>query len=81
MQPGAVLFLHYVLSRQLCGQGLRVAQALAGSLAAVQSSVRERLEHLLYSSRHAETAHLALECPRSLLGDAQSCPEEPLAAR
>jgi len=64
----------FVLSKQ----GRRVERVHAGLLATVHSSVRERLAHLLHSSRHAETAHLTLECQRSLPGDAQPCLEEPL---
>src|SRR5205823_511266 len=43
-------------TRVMRPQALRVEQAHAGSLATVRSSVRERLEHLLHLSRHAETA-------------------------
>jgi hypothetical protein len=76
MQAGS--FPSFVLSKQLCDQGLPVEQAHPGSLVTVRSSVRERLEHLLDSSRHTETAHSTFECQRSLPGDAQSCPEEPV---
>ena len=72
VESGAVLSV--LLWKQLCGQGLRVAQAHAEFLAAGHSSVRERPEHLFHSSRHAETADSTLEYQRSPPGDAQSCP-------
>ncbi len=69
-------FPSFVLSKQLCDQGLRVEQAHAGWLAAARFSFHERFERLPHFRRHAETAHLTFECQRSLPGDAQFCPEE-----
>jgi hypothetical protein len=47
------------LSKQLCGQDLRVAQARAGLLVAVHSSVRERLGPPYHSRLHAEPSALS----------------------
>ncbi|MDT7810437.1 MAG: hypothetical protein QOJ42_353 [Acidobacteriaceae bacterium] len=69
-------FLSFVLSNELCGQDRRVAQVHAEWLAAVHASGRERFEPLVDFGPQAETAHSTLECQRSPLGDAQSCPEE-----
>jgi len=75
---GSGAFPSPVLSKQLCAQGLRVAQAHAGLIVAVHSSVRERLEQLFHFGRHGEIVHSTRECWRSPLVDAQSYPEEPV---